>query len=118
MAELKDGFDHPSSDIDGLQMALGADLTKDSLIPPYLDIPEEFRRERGDARPWLKIQSDWFFHGLKDKGEFVAKKDIDAGDAWSHLATIQGSWDPKHEHKMAAVAWLMSRWFELPKARR
>lgn len=39
------------------------------------------------------------------------KDGIDGDTAVRHLRAIQGSFAPKHEHKMEAVAYLASRWF-------
>jgi hypothetical protein len=81
------------------------------LMPPMESIPEDFRRDRGEARKWIALQQQWFFCGLKGY-EFISNPGIDKADALRHLGTIQGSFEPKHEHKEAAVAWLMSLWFE------
>jgi hypothetical protein len=79
------------------------------LLPDYAIIPEDFKRDR---TPWNKLQSRWFFEGLPAKELGDPKSGIDRGKAIRHLAEIQQSFDPAHEHKSAAVAWLMSRWFE------
>lgn len=76
------------------------------LMPSYESIPRDFRRKS----PWAKLASDWFFRGLN--GEFKAKPGIDKERAIAHLDAILRSFRPAHEHKEAAVAWLMSEWFE------
>jgi len=89
------------------------------LLPEWSDIPEDFRSwgGRGDARPWVQFQSDWFFKGLPKGTRFIAVDGIDAQEAVRHLRAIQGSWEPKHEHKAAGVAYLASLWFtEVPGA--
>lgn len=108
MSNLNDGYDQPHQ-VSDIQVALPADLN--GLLPPWTAIPEDFRRDEGKARPWRRLQADWFFRGIS-KSAVVPRPDVDAEKAWRHLGVIQGSWDPKHEHKMAAVAWLMSRWFK------
>ena len=82
------------------------------LMPAMDDIPEDFWRDRGEARPWLAFQRRWFFKGIT-RSEFRAKDGIDEAAALRHLTTIQRSWEPKHEHKEAAVAYLASLWLEL-----
>lgn len=82
------------------------------LMPDYQEIPEDFRRERGDSRKWHRIQSEWFFRGLPNDTVFKPKDGVDQQAALGHLKCIQGSFQPKHEHKQAAVAWLMSLWFD------
>ena len=81
-------------------------LNVSGLMPPHKDIPREFNSDRNE---WTLWQRKWFFEGLDVTPE--PKAGIDADKAMRHLATIQRSWMPKHEHKEAAVAWLMSRWY-------
>jgi len=96
------------TDVDKLSTVFGGDMAK--LLPPYAQIPEEFKRHNGNK--WTQWQSDWFFSGLK--GYPVPKPGIDVKTAMRHLAAIQGSFAPKHEHKAAGVAYLASLWFEAP----
>lgn len=84
----------------------GADMRE--LMPKYDDIPQEFRR--GSTR-WNKFQSDWFYGGITKDG-LIAKDGIDLKAAMRHLAAIQSSFEPKHEHKEAGVAYLASRWLD------
>ena len=80
------------------------------LLPKWDTIPDEFRRNRGTK--WNEIQSRWFYRGLPKETQFIPKEGIDVNIAIRHLKAIQGSFEPKHEHKEAGVAWLMSLWFE------
>jgi hypothetical protein len=84
------------------------------LLPEYKDIPEEFHMCTG-TNPFLKLQSKWFFEGIKLEDFPPVKTGIDFKLAIRHLTAIQRSWEPQHEHKCAAVAYLMSLWFETPK---
>lgn len=79
------------------------------LLPKYETLPEEFRRERD---PYTRLVHEWFFRGL-DKAKLKVKPGIDEDDAFRHMKTIMGSFEPKHEHKTAGVAYLMSQWFDL-----
>jgi hypothetical protein len=106
---MNDGFDQPTEVTDVL-VAFPASVAH--LMPAMAAIPEDFRRERGNARPWIKLQCDWIYAGLPE-GAVTVKAGIDEETAWRHLACVQYSFEPKHEHKIAAVAWLMSRWFDL-----
>jgi hypothetical protein len=100
-----DPFAQPT-DVSAVELAFPAN----PLMPAWDDIPEDFRRDRGDARPWLEFQRKWFFEGFPKAG-LLRREGVDAEIAFRHLASIQGSFAPKHEHKEAAVAWLASRWF-------
>lgn len=79
-------------------------------MPAYEDIPEVFRT-RSLSNKWKQLQRDWFYHGLKSY-TFVPKPGVDVDKALRVIQAIQGSYAPKHEHKEAAVAYLLSEWFE------
>src|SRR5437870_2890832 len=86
--------------VDAVTLAFPADVR--ALMPAYDAIPEEFKQTFGENK-WVRFQKDWFFHGLKDL-KATPKPGIDPATAWRHLKAIQGSYQPKHEHKEAAVA--------------
>lgn len=99
-------FDKPTK-ISDIDVAFPGSVR--NLMPEYALIPEEFK---GRSGKWVEWQSDWFYSGLSAMPQ--AKEGIDLKDAMRHLKAIQGSWEPKHEHKQAAVAYLASLWLELP----
>ena len=93
-------------EISDAEMAFGT--TK--ALPPYASIPEKFRDFHADTK-WNKFVSDMFFLG----GAHVnlkPKEGVDADKAWRAVVAHLKSWAPKHEHKEAGVAYLMSIWFE------
>lgn len=93
-------------DVDDVTLAFPADV--EPLMPAYEDIPDKFK---GYGNPWVEFQKDWFFSGLHGS-EFTPRKGIDPKKATRHLKAIQGSFQPKHQHKEAAVAYLASLWFK------
>lgn len=105
---MADTFKTPK-DVTRADMAFGSRMA--DLLPAMTLIPEDFRNERGtEARKWIGVQRKWFFEGVR-RDDFVPRDGVDADKALAHIQAIQGSFEPKHEHKQAAVAWLMSRWF-------
>lgn len=94
-------------DVTDLDIAFGGSVR--DLMPAYDDIPDEFKHSNN---PYVRLQMEWFFKGLS-KNKLKAKPGVDANKAFRHLSAIQGSFDPRHEHKEAAVAYLMSQWFDL-----
>ena len=79
------------------------------LMPKYEDIRDEYRL----GGKWSnQLFSDWFFCGIKSADGLVAKEGIDKSKALRHIKTVMGSFEPKHEHKEAAVAFLLDKWFE------
>lgn len=79
-----------------------------NLMPPYKEIPTEFLHR---ITKWSDFVSDWVFLGVKIV-ELEPKEGIDKKLAMRHLHAIMGSFEPKHEHKEAAVAYLLSLWFK------
>lgn len=78
------------------------------LLPPMEEIPQEFH---ASSNPWCKIASGLFFSG----GHLPKSREgIDRLNASRHLRAVLGSFEPKHEHKEAGAAYLMSLWYELP----
>jgi hypothetical protein len=104
-------FEQPT-DVSDVDMAFGGGVRK--LMPPYDEIPDEFKRS---SNPYVRFQQSWFFSGLKKDQIPAAKPGVDQKKALRHLSTIQGSFEPKHEHKEAAVAYLASLWLETPKVK-
>lgn len=94
--------------VTGLDLAFGGDIEK--LMPAYRSLPESFQRERD---PWSRLVHKWFFSGL-DTSALKPKDGINKAEALKHCQAIMASFTPKHEHKIAGVAWLMSQWFEEP----
>jgi hypothetical protein len=91
------------------QWVFPANVVKD-YMPAMDDIPEEFSNWNRPNK-WSDLQSKWFYEGLKGY-TWVPKEGIDLDMALRHLSAIQRSFEPKHEHKAAAVAYLMSLWFD------
>lgn len=80
------------------------------LMPPWEAIPTHFRRRHTE---WNDMFGRWFYAGVTDKSMFVPKKGIPAETAYWHLQCIMKSYQPQHEHKEAAVAYLASLWFDV-----
>ena len=93
-------------DVSDVDVAFGGDMAR--LLPPIADIPEPFRR--GNT-PQNNLFSTLFFSGGKLP---ATKPGIDARKAKLHLSAVMRSFEPKHEHKEAACAYLMSLWYETP----
>lgn len=79
-----------------------------TLLPDWDDIPEDFQRY--DYTPWHRLVGKWFALGLKDNEIPEVKEEFDAEEVWRHLGACMRSFEPKHEHKEAGVAYLMSLW--------
>jgi len=99
--------------VDSLTLAFPIHIK--SYMPTWEEIPEEYRKpvvynKFGPAK-WLRFQNDWFMNGFEDM-KIAPKEGINPQIAIKHLAMIQKSFEPKHQHKVAAVAYLASLWFE------
>lgn len=86
-----------------------------TILPKWEEIPEDFKSNngfgRGEAKKYIKWVDDWFFRGVKIIN-IVMKNGMNQKVAFRHLGSIMRSFDLKHEHKTAGVAWLMSLWIE------
>lgn len=88
----------------------------DTAFPTFRTIPEllEEAEKRGfynDNNPYCRLFSKLFFNG----GKVVFKKDLDPDfqkRGWSYCRSFMGSFEPKHEHKEAICAMLMSELLE------
>lgn len=100
-----DGFDQPTLVSDVL-LAFPGEVRH--LMPSAITIPTNYFQ----SVEWRAWTSHWFFIGdpfpVWDIG---IREGVDPNEALRHLRAIMGSYQPKHEHKEAAVAWLASRWF-------
>ena len=94
---------------DKMDSVFGGNIPK--LMPKFHDLPEDFREKRHGGNKWCDLVSIWMFQGLKGYS-FTPKEGIDSKKAFAHMGAIMRSFEPKHEHKTAAVGWLMPQWFE------
>ena len=92
-------------DVDDLKMVFGSQVSK--LMPPYKDIPDEFKDGRTKFNQFF---NDQFFSGVKNV-KAVPNEGIDEKKAWRHYRAIACSFEPEHEHKEDACAYLLSQWF-------
>lgn len=81
----------------------------EGLLPDKEVIPNEFWN--GNTK-WNKIICQWFYDGLPQKTKFIPKEGIDYRTALRHIGSILRSFEPKHEHKEAGCAYLLSLWFD------
>lgn len=94
------------TEVNDLDIAFPA--TVRHLMPKYSEVPEEFQ---GNSSKWNRFFSDMFYRGIKN-ADLKPKEGIDKDKAMRHIRCVAGSFEPKHEHKEAAVAYLMSLWFD------
>lgn len=120
-------------EVDDVTMAFPAQVVG-TLLPEMDEIPEAFHHNTEESGPWYAFQVRWFYDGLGPSSGFKgvtlnevlvdlaladAKTPEEARErgqalidrAFRHLGAIQGSFQPKHGHKRAGVAWLASLWF-------
>ncbi|ORB77461.1 hypothetical protein [Mycobacterium timonense] len=101
---MTDAYAQPQ-EVDDVLLAFPARLGE--LLPPSEVIPADYPHRH----EWLRFQSMWFAGTLPADCQLEALEGVDAAVAGRHLEAIQQSFEPKHEHKADAVAWLASRWF-------
>lgn len=98
--------------VDDVTLAFPAGVA--DLVPPREACEAALSQMPDRGRGWVEFQQRWFYEGLSGNAVVTPRDGIDPALAFRHLAAIQGSFEPKHEHKEAAVAYLASLWFEAP----
>ena len=95
-------------DVDPVRLIFAGNVIG-TLLPLWEDIPEDFRR--GTENRWYELAGVWFFRGLEGS-KIVFHDGIDPTLAFRHLGVCLRSFEPKHEHKMAGVGYLLYLWCE------
>jgi hypothetical protein len=80
-------------------------------IPPWDELPKEFR-DNWDDNAWCDIAAKFFYKGGSlDEFKLTPKEGVDVKKAIRAIKAALGSFEPSHEHKMAAVGYMLSQWF-------
>jgi len=103
-------------DVSKIDLVFPADVMG-KMMPYYKDLPEEFNgRSQWRKNAWCKQAEIWFFNGVDSKKSTIKFKkhltDAEQKMAVRQIQACLGSFEPKHEHKMAGVGYLMSLFFE------
>lgn len=105
MSEVLPGWEHPRL-VDDLVLAFPAYVVG-TLLPPVEAIPSEFFNT---SNPWCQLQRKWFMGGLPTSTQFHLRPGCEGERMMRHITACQRSYEPKHEHKEAGVAYLLSLW--------
>lgn len=100
-------MNHKPIHVDDLDVVFGGKAMQ--ILPKYDEIPDEFKSWNNKYNKWA---SGWFLSDLKEIPEAV--DGVDQNLAMRNLACVLKSFEPKHEHKTAGVAYLASLWLEIP----
>lgn len=79
-----------------------------SYMPTWEELPEQFQQR---ASGYESLASHVCFYAVELRPETLIEG-IDANAASRHLCTVSRSFEPKHEHKEAALAFLLSLWLK------
>ena len=84
-----------------------------NLLPPMKDIPEGFKGYHGNSEtaPYIKFVEHAFFKG-SDMDGLTEKAGVDRVAAIRAIRACMKTWVPKHEHKIAGCAYMLSEWFD------
>lgn len=101
----------PIKVVDDVTLAFPANVVRSGLLPAMEIIPEEFKRNRPNE--WATLFSQLFYTGgVAGKDLYLyPKAGVDHRAAWRQVRACMGSYEPKHEHKEAGVAFMLSEWF-------
>src|ERR1700761_6249799 len=84
-------------------------------MPRFSTLPEKFQND-WHYEPHCKAVGKWFYSGAKPIKDgiqlgdevYKAKPGVDAPKALAAIRAVLGSFEPKHEHKMAACGYMLS----------
>lgn len=93
-------------DVTKVDTVFGGDKALE-IMPKWEDIPKDYP----NRMKWKQVMSDWFFRGMKN-AKWTPKAGVKTSKALAAVATVLRSFAPEHEHKEAAVAYMLSEWFE------
>ena len=95
-------------DLNGIDMNFG----NIKHMPKYQDVPDEFKNSNN---PYCCFVRNWFFRGGTPEqfSRLREKEGVDRKKALVAIRSILCSFEPKHEHKEAACAYLLAEWFNL-----
>jgi len=87
-------------------------------MPKYDELPDDFRDYHHNL--FGKAVSSWFFNGASRNAEnfvidgvtFTPKEGVDGPKALTAIRAVLSSFEPKHEHKIAGCAFMLSEWFD------
>jgi len=81
-------------------------------MPDLAEIPDQFKEW---SEPHNQIVATWFFKGMTDHqiNSLNPRQGVDKQKAIRAIFSILKSFEPKHEHKMAACAYLLHEWFDI-----
>jgi len=86
----------------------------DGIIPKYDEIPKEYKdmcpKDQKIAK-MHKFMETWFFCGVGNV-KFIPKEGIDKDKAFRMVSCVIRSWEPSHEHKEAAVTYMLCEFFD------
>lgn len=99
----RSNFDQPHA-VSDAQRAFPA-----RVVGSYLPPPEWFT-EDGVPAAWGNF-AEALFAGIASDISLIPRDGVDPAAAWDHATMILGSYQPKHEHKISGVAWLLWHWF-------
>jgi hypothetical protein len=102
--------------IEDVSLAFPADAL--DYMPTWEEIPDEFKSYTETSIEWHAMAALWFSKGIASDYTGYLPVELEDGTRIEgelidrQINAILGSYAPKHEHKMAAVAWMLSIWIE------
>ena len=78
------------------------------FLPALEAIPQDFLRGTGEAMAYLELVNALFYGLQLPGGAIEIRKDLSAEGLRDCIMAQLRSWEPRHEHKMAGVAYMLS----------
>lgn len=92
-------------EVDDVTIAFPAQIMH--MLPPWALVDNDEVR----YSEWENFANHWFSLGIPADAQFWLKDGIDGEAMVRHVRAVQGSFQPKHQHKAGGLAFLFSHWF-------
>lgn len=83
-------------------------------LPKWENIPDEFKVNYPE-HPGVTMAAQWFYGTLAGAKLPPVREGVNEIEAMRVIRAILVSFEPKHEHKMAGVGYLINEWWDLEK---
>jgi len=96
--------------VDAVTLAFPANVVG-VYLPKLEEIPDKYKTNEYSWKGGCELATRIFSNECSGKKVgFVPMPGVDPQGVWEHLSVCLGSYQPKHEHKIAGTGWLIEMW--------
>lgn len=100
-------------EVSDVMLAFPANVCKEHL-PAMEQIPEVFKCEGHWEHPTTSLVNNLAYGKFRGaQVSFRPREGLEGEPVWRHILACLRSFEPKHEHKIAGVAYLIDEWIDV-----